>query len=201
LISEELYKAIDYATATRANRQKASQWILDHPENFPELLEVIYSGKGDISYKAAWVLEFICRKQLVCLYPHLTYFFENLPCASKDQIVRPMAYLCELLAIAYYKKKDPQLLCLLTETHKTHMTECSFDWLISDQKVACQVHAMTALYFLGTEYDWIHPELEQMVQQNIHSGSAGYKARGRLILSKITKYNPDNNREKNSKGN
>jgi len=188
LISENLYKALNYTTATRANRQKSSQWVLDHPQTFPELLEVIYSGKGDISYKAAWVLEFICRKQITFLYPHLTYFFENLHNASKDQIVRPMAHLCELLSIVYYKKKDPQLISLLTETHKTHMTECSFDWLISDQKVACQVHAMTALYFLGTEYDWIHPELEQIVQQNIHNGSAGYKARGRHILENISKF-------------
>ena len=56
------------------------------------------------------------------------------------------------------------------------------------QKVACQVHAMTALYFLGTEYDWIHPDLEQIVQQNIHNGSAGYKARGRHILENISKF-------------
>jgi hypothetical protein len=195
LISEELYKALDYTTATRTNRQKASQWVLEHPETFPGLLELSFNVTGDISQKAAWVVEFICREQLAYLYPHLDYFFENLPGATKDQIVRPMAHLCELLSRAYYKKKDPQLLCLLTETHKTHMTECSFDWLISDQKVACQVRAMTALYLLGTEFDWIHPELEEILEQNIHIGSAGYKARGRSVLSQITRYNPDNNRE------
>jgi hypothetical protein len=188
LISEELYKALDYTTATRANRQKASQWVLEHPKTFPELLELSFNSKGEISHKAAWVVEFICRKQLAQLYPHLDYFFENLQNATKDQIVRPMAHLCELLSIAYYKKKDPQLVNILSETHKINMTECSFDWLISDQKVACQVHAMTALYFLGTEYDWIHPELKQIVQQNIHNDSAGYKARGRHILENISKF-------------
>jgi hypothetical protein len=200
LISEELYRVLDYTTATRTNRQKASQWVLEHPENFPKLLELSFNATGDVSHKAAWVVEFICRKQLAHLYPHLNYFFDNLPGATKDQIVRPMAHLCELLSRAYYKKKDPQLIDLLSETHKIKMTECSFDWLISDQKVACQVRAMTTLYLLGTEFDWIHPELEQILEQNIHIGSAGYKARGRSVLSQITKYNPDNNREQIPKG-
>ena len=188
MISEELYKELDYATATKANRHRASQWVLAHPETFPKLLETCYSDMGDLSHKAAWVLEFICRKQLAHLYPHLNYFFDNLQNATKDQIVRPMAHLCELLSIAYYQKKDPQLLDLLSEKHKIQMTECSFDWLISDQKVACHVRAMTTLYFLGTEFDWIHSGLKQIIQQFIHSGSAGYKARGRLVLSQITKY-------------
>jgi len=188
LISEELHKALDYTTATRTNRQKASQWVLEHPETFPALLELSFNATGDISHKAAWIVEFICRKQLAYLYPHLNYFFENLPKATKDQIVRPMAHLCELLSRAYYKKKDPRLSGLLSETHKIQMTECSFDWLISDQKVACQVRAMTALFLLGTEFDWIHPELKQILEQNMHIGSAGYKARGRHILEHISKF-------------
>jgi len=195
LTSEELYKELDYATAAKANRQRASQWVLAHPETFPKLLETCFNDIGDLSHKAAWVLEFICRKQLTHLYPHLNYFFGNLQNATKDQIVRPMAHLCELLSIAYYQKKDPQLIDVLSETQKIQMTERSFDWLISDQKVACQVRAMTTLYFLGTEFDWVHPELQQIIQQNIHCGSPGYKARGRSVLSQITKYNPDNNRE------
>ncbi len=188
MISEELYKVLDLTTATRTNRQKTSQWVLEHPESFPELLELSFNATGDISHKAAWVVEFIYREQLAYLYPHLNYFFENLPGATKDQIVRPMAHLCELLSRAYYKKKDPQLIDLLSETHKIKMTECSFDWLIGDQKVACKVRAMTALYLLGTEFDWIHPELEQIIRQNIHNGSAGYKARGRHILENISKF-------------
>ena len=65
------------------------------------------------------------------------------------------------------------------------MAECCFDWLISDQKVACQVRAMTSLYYLGTEFNWIHPELKTIIEQNIHQGSAGYKARGKKIIQLI----------------
>jgi len=96
--------------------------------------------------------------------------------------------LCELLVLQYYKKKAPDLVALFLEKYKSEMIECSFDWLITDQKVACQVRAMTALYYLGTEFDWIHPELQQIIQQNIHSGSGAYKARGRSVLAQIAKF-------------
>jgi len=67
------------------------------------------------------------------------------------------------------------------------MTTCCFDWLITEQKVACQAYSMDALYLLGTEIDWIHPELEITLEQNIHHRSAAYKARGRITLEKIRK--------------
>ncbi|MEM7087202.1 MAG: hypothetical protein AAF489_13525 [Bacteroidota bacterium] len=188
-MSSELYAQINYDKAYRKNRLGAAQWVLAHPETFPELLNYCFAeDQGDLSHKAAWVLEFVCRDDLSLLYPHFDLFFERLPLVKKDQSLRPMAHLCELLTLQYYKKNDPELAPLFLEKHKTQMIECSFDWLITDQKVACQVRAMTALYFLGTEFDWIHPELQQIIEQNIHGGSGGYKARGRSVLSQIAKF-------------
>ena len=97
--------------------------------------------------------------------------------------------ICEKLMIAYYKKKDVRIIKALTIAHKSTITECCFDWLITDQKVACKVYSMAALFFLGTEYDWIHPELKMIIENNIHQGSAAYKARGRMTLEKITNFN------------
>ena len=68
------------------------------------------------------------------------------------------------------------------------MTECCFDWLITDKKIACQARAMTALFHLGTEFEWIHPELQQIIEQNIHLGSAGYKARGKNTIKQIVTF-------------
>ena len=122
------------------------------------------------------------------LYPHFDYFFEMLPKAKLDQVVRPLAHICERLCLAYYKRRYPEVRSKLSEAHKLTMTECSFDWLITDQKVACQVRAMTCLYYLGTEFDWIHPELKQILEDNIHKGSAGYKSRAKKTLEQIRKF-------------
>ncbi len=186
--SEGLLQHISYAKAYRKNRLQAALWVLDHPETFRELLTYCFVDTSELSYKAAWVLEFVCLEQLEVLLPHLDYFFEQLPKVTCDQSLRPMAHICELLAIQYYKKQHPETVKALSSNHKKIMTECSFDWLISNQKVACEVRAMTCLYYLGTEFDWIHDELKQIIHQNIHTGSAGYKARGRRTLQQITKY-------------
>lgn len=187
--SSELFAQINYDKAYRKNRLSAAHWVLAHPETFGELLGYCFTeDQGDLSHKATWAMEFVCLEDLSMLFPHLDVFFGNLSRVKKDQSLRPLAHMCELLSIQYYHKKNPQLLTILSEKHKTIMTECAFDWLITDQKVACQVRAMTALYYLGTEFDWIHPELEQIIQQNIHHGSAGYKARGRNTLEKIAKF-------------
>jgi hypothetical protein len=188
-MSSELFEHINYAKAYRKNRLDAAQWVLANPETFPELLDYCFAESQDnLSHKAAWVLEFVCLDDLSLLYPQFDLFFKNLSMVKKDQSLRPMAHLCELLVLQYYKKKDSDLLPLFLEKYKTEMIECSFDWLITDQKVACQVRAMTALYYLGTEFHWIHPELRQIIQQNIHSGSGAYKARGRSVLAQIAKF-------------
>jgi len=44
---------------------------------------------------------------------------------------------------------------------------------------------MNSLYFLGTEFDWIHPELKTIIERDYSSQSAGFKARARHILIKI----------------
>ncbi|WP_378176144.1 hypothetical protein [Aquimarina sp. SS2-1] len=44
---------------------------------------------------------------------------------------------------------------------------------------------MTSLYLLGTEFDWVHPELKITLENNYHSGSAAYQARSRMILKKL----------------
>ncbi|WP_121907056.1 hypothetical protein [Ulvibacter antarcticus] len=98
-----------------------------------------------------------------------------------------------MIAITYFKKKDPKLRILLSKQHKEIMTECCFDWLITDQKVACEVYAMHSLYFLGTESDWILPELQTIIVANIHQRSPAYKARGKYVLEKIEKFNTSQN--------
>ncbi len=77
---------------------------------------------------------------------------------------------------------------VLKDSHRKIMTSCCFDWLITNQRVACEVYAMSALYYLGTEYDWVHTELKTIIETNVHQRSAGYKARGEKVLAQITKF-------------
>ncbi len=91
-----------------------------------------------------------------------------------------------MLAKLNYNKKDKLIIKNLNSRRKKTMTECCFDWLITNQKVACHAFAMDALYLLGTEIDWIHPELKVVIAQDMHSRNAGYVTRGRITLEKIS---------------
>ena len=188
MTSEALFEKLNYTSARRDSRSQVANWVLSRPEVFPELLDLCFHTKDDISYKATWILEFVCLERLELLYPYMDVYFENLPKVYKDQAVRPLAKICELLAVQYYKTKDPIVNKLLKEPYKQTMIECCFDWLITNQRVACEVYAMSALYHLGTEFDWIHSDLKTIIEANIHERSAGYKARGKKVLAQIAKF-------------
>lgn len=182
-----LASKLDFPRAHRKTREDIAYWVLVHPEYFQDLLGFCFNTDLKISHKAAWVLEIVCETQLDLLLPHLDWFFENIPEIKKDQAVRPLAKICLMLAKRYYKKKDEKVMNVLTNKHKKIMTECCFDWLITNQKVACEAFSMYALYLLGSEIDWIHPELRTIIEQNMYQKSAGYKAQGRKIINKIMK--------------
>ena len=184
-MNSELFQHINYEKAYRKNRLKAAHWVLEHPENLEELLQFCFHDDTKLATKATWVLEFVCREDLICILPYLDFFFENLPDAKSDGQLRSFALICELLTIGYYEKAFETYQNVFLPRHKEIMTECCFDWMITNQKVACQARAMTALYYLGTETDWIHPELATIIQQNLPQGSAGYKSRGKKTLELI----------------
>lgn len=181
-----LMDQINYEKAYRENRLNAALWVLEHPDTFPELLDICLDpGRGDLAHKACWALEFVCKEDLSILYPHFDLFFERLEHMQTDQTLRPLAHICEMIVLRAYKKKDPLILEAFKPRHKELMTNNCFDWMITPQKVACQARAMLCLYFLGTEENWIHPELKEILLRDLHKGSAGYQNRGKKMLQKI----------------
>ncbi|NND62225.1 MAG: adenylosuccinate lyase [Flavobacteriaceae bacterium] len=186
-MNQVLYDKLNYKKAYRDHRRAPALWVLDHPEYMKDLIGFCFDGDKEISTKAIWSLEFVCRERLSELYPFLNELVNYLPKAQNDGQKRTLSYLCELLCVAHYKKKDDKLEGVFTQVHKEKMTEACFDWLINQEKVACEVRAMTALYYLGEEFDWIHTELAQILKRKMHSASAGYKSRARHMLELMEK--------------
>lgn len=178
-----LEQQLDYDKAYRKHRLSAALWVVAHPETMTELIEHIYHPlQKDQSHKAAWVLELVAVEDLSLLFTHLDLFIDGLSFPTKEATVRPLANICERLCLAHYKKKQKALKKLFTITHKEKMTEACFDWIMEDKKVACSARAMTVLYHIGTEIEWIHPELYTLLQQKAPQGTAGYKNRAQKIL-------------------
>ena len=180
-----LYTELNYVTHSRENRLKYANLIVANPDLLPELLDILFMVDDKISCRAAWVLEFMCNDHLELLLPYLDDFTANMHKVHLDPAVRPVAKVCEYLAKAYYGKEPSVVKTQLTAEHQERIVEACFDWMINDEKIAPKAYAMNTLYLFGRDYDWIHPELVQILERDFQMQSSGFKARAKHILKRL----------------
>ena len=173
--------------AKRENRDRVANIVYNNPDLFTELVNITFWVDDKISIKAAWILEWICTRELTYILPHLDEFTTNLHRVQFDSATRPVAKVCELLAMDYMSKKTTKTQQFLKELHIDAIIEAGFDWLITPQKIAVRAYTMGALYLFGLQKDWIHPELQHIISTKIIHESKGCKARGKHILALIEK--------------
>jgi hypothetical protein len=179
-MSSELQVKLDYVNAYRENRLAAAQDVLENPTLFDELISICFSPHDQNHHKACWVLEFVSYQKLIWLEPHLDFFCSNLKNLKDDSAIRPIAKVVQLLVLTHYKKSNPGL--SLSQKQLQNIIESSFDWLITDVKVATKAYSIRTLYLLGKDSPWIHPELQTKDYPN---HSAAYKAVAREVLKKL----------------
>lgn len=185
MTTEQLYKELNYVNHSREKRLFYAKLMQDNPVLVPKLLEILFTVDDKISPRAAWVFEFMCKHKIETVVPYLDIFTENMHKVHIDSAVRPVAKICEFLATAYASKSESKIKHALTETHKERIIENCFDYMINDVKVAAKAYSMTTLFLLGKEYDWVHPELARILEEDFTKQSAAFKARARQILKKI----------------
>ncbi|AXT19697.1 adenylosuccinate lyase [Flavobacteriaceae bacterium AU392] len=185
MTTDALYKELTQVSALREHRLAAANLVINNIDLLPKLINITFMVDDKVSCRAAWVLEFTCSKQLDLIIPFLTTFTNNIHKVHLDSAVRPVAKICELLITSHYSKKESSFKTVINETHKTKITEACFDWMINDEKIAPKAYAMHTLYLLGQEYNWIHPELVDILERDFYSQSAGFKARARKLIKKI----------------
>ncbi|UOB17163.1 adenylosuccinate lyase [Abyssalbus ytuae] len=182
-----LYNNLKYINASRQARLQAAELVLANKPLFPGLLKICFMVEDKVSVKACWVLEFVCKKNMEWLLGDIDYFIENIHKIKFDSAVRPIAKICEMLCCEYFGKNDSPVKKILNTSHLQKITECCFDWIINDEKVAVKAYSMQTLYLLGKEIKWIHPELKKILEIGFSSHSAAYKARARHILYQLNK--------------
>lgn len=182
---EELYEELNYVNHSREKRGYYAAMIRNEPDLFPIVLEILFMVDDPASNRAGWIAEFTCKQDASILYPYLDDFTLFMPQVYLDSALRPVTKICEHLALEYYKIQCPLAQKHLKPIHKERMIEAGFDWLITGQKVAVKAYTLTTLFWLGTEIDWVHPELKRIMEQDYGSQSAAYKARAKHIFKAI----------------
>ena len=169
---------------SRARRVEMAGLLLKNPQLIGPLLEICFRFNDPISSRACWVLEFTMRQDLRYLDSHLDTWTKNLSDFQLESSIRPMAKVCELLVLEYYANSIAGS-SSLTDEHLELIATACFDWLIGPHKVAPKAYSMTSLYHLGKDFDWIHPELKMLLENEYAGGSAAFKARARQVLTKL----------------
>jgi hypothetical protein len=184
-MSSELQLKLDYVNAYRENRLKVAQEVLENPSLFDELVQICFSPSDKNNHKACWILEFVSYEELTWLQPHLDFFCSNLKVLKDESSLRPIAKVVQLLIKSHYKKDQNSI--SLSENNLQDCIEASFDWLINDTKVATKAYSIRTLYILGNQYNWIHPELQIILNKDYANHSAAYKAVAKEVLKKLEK--------------
>lgn len=186
MLPEDLKEKLMEVNSSRQKREEIAYWITKKPHYVRETLQWYFTPESELLVNASWALEVICQHKAEFFFKYMHLFFEQLPYIKNDSALRSSAKICEMLCHYHYMKVFGIFSTILNKEEKQSITECCFDWLITNQKVACQVHAMLSLYYLGFGEDWIHPALKNILIENIPHQSAGYRARARNILKDIS---------------
>lgn len=184
---EALRECLALMCQMREERLKAASLLREYPDSIPTLLDMIFADEERYGFRGGWALDLALQEDLYLILPCIDQFIRGLLSLKNESAIRSFARICEALLIAKFRKKDPQVIAILTSEHLKTMTEACFEWLIGEHKVAAKAFAMTSLYELGKEFDWIHPELNVILQLGYESGSAGYRSRARKVLDKLSR--------------
>ena len=174
--------------AKREYRNEAALKIIENPDLHIYLIQETFHTEDILSVRASWILEWICtHKGLNIILPHLDIFTKNLNKLHFGGSLRTCAKICEHIAIAYTSKTSHAIQKVLTQKQINSLVEVSFDWLLTEQKIAVKAYSMHTLYLFGLEIDWIHNSLEEIIKKDIIHLSKSCESRGKKIISLIHK--------------
>lgn len=178
----KLEDRIANSTAHRPIRDEISGYVLEHASVFGELLRLALDTSNKQHHKACWNLELVLEQRLDWLEPQLEAFCQSLSLFTDEGAKRSISKCCLFIARKHFEKNGrgyasrPQL--------ETIASVC-FDWLIGDSKVATKAYAMRSLFLLGKQFDWIHPELREILVKDFPMHSAAYQSAARELLKKL----------------
>lgn len=142
----------------------------------------MFTAEYPNNFYHAWIWDGVIRKDLQTAWPLLPSIFQRMGQAACEGVVRVLAKTCEIASSSQHvqSKRDS---CTLATADKQHMIDACFGWLQGEHKVATRVFAMTALWNLREEEDWITEALRQEINRQLPKSSAGFRNRALKILS------------------
>ncbi|MBO0322450.1 hypothetical protein J0X14_09085 [Muricauda sp. CAU 1633] len=185
MTEQQLHTALHSGRLSKADVNHLVDELILQPKLVGALLKEILVEEQEGTFNASWTFRHLVEKKLDYLLPFFDNFTEMLGHLKSEATIRAMACVCEMVCAAYFKKKDPAFQKNVTDEQLEKIMTACFDWLISEMNMAPKVFSMTSLYYLGLKFDWVHPELRQVLEDTYGSGTTGYKNRAKKTLDKL----------------
>jgi len=157
-------------------------FVVSNPETLPQLVAMAADVSHPDHFKACWILELVLENRIRCLSPFLDVFIGKLPYWSHDSAVRPVAKIVWWCAAEQNRTGK-----FLTSDQTEKLSEATFQWLSSEEKVAAKAHAIRALYELGKSLPWVYPMLVPLIRKDYAQHSPAYRVAAREVLSRLRK--------------
>ncbi len=187
MTEEELHIRLSSGRISKPQIDVLVQLLEKKPQLAPILYQEVLWEDKEGTFNASWTFDHLMRKQLIYILSFFEDFVNGLSELKTESCIRPIAHVCEMVCEAYFKKKDPVFIQNITDDQLEKIMTSCFDWLIGPMNMAPKVFSMTSLYYLGLKFDWVHPELKQVLENTYATGTTGYKNRAKKTLDKLAK--------------
>ncbi|MCF6130344.1 hypothetical protein L1S35_11725 [Flavobacterium sp. AS60] len=171
------FNRIAKSNASTNCRNGNRDFVLENPEYLKDLVAIATDLTNKNHYKAVWIIEMLVETHTKMLTPFVDVICETIPKYKHESAIRGMS------RTAFFLSTSKAI--SLTETQQEKLIEICLDWLIGDAKVAPKAYAMYTLGHYAKNQDWIKEELQNIINKDFASQSAGYKAAAREVLKKI----------------
>ena len=159
---------------SKAITNKVIELVGEDPLAFDALMELFFSDDWCMNQRASWPIPYIVKKHPHLIDPYLARMVEHLEHPVHNAVVRNSIRLFQ----------DIQL----PDGLEGKVYQICFNLLRNiKEPVANKVFAMTVMYNIGLKYPELLTELKIILENQIDYEKAGFKSRGRKILTLIDK--------------
>lgn len=173
----EVFNIINNANFSIESRKQSAEFFIRNPEYISDLVLALSEETSEIQLKILMILEVLSRENLVLLSPFINEIVNKISTANNTSEKRLFSKIIHFV-LNYEKIK-------IEQATKDLIIGKSFDWLLTEKATAVQVFSMQNIYDLKAEADWIAPELQAVLENQLPGASAGFHSRAVKILKKL----------------
>lgn len=161
-----------YSWASKEKRDIVLKIVLEDPSKIDDLMRCFFHEDLRISHNAAWSVGYLAQKKPGSLDPYIKKMIENLDHPHHDAVIRNTFRTFQFVDFP--------------ESQEGIVFEKAFQFFLDiENAIAIRVFAMTVCANIAVKYPDLCHELIPVIEDHIPHGSAGFKSRGKKLLTRL----------------